>query len=1053
MSAHEDATTTSESLSPLTTHKGKHPVQTVRAWYRKAKALEAVAAKRRAESRVYYIRVGLELLANYRVRGYSASLGIENRGCDVCRNMARAWQRHLDRLDSPRPLSLKNLPTEWEEMSNLEVEALGQATDRAAHNTGKKLHNGHYAEATNEADTDDANAAETDDAALASEEDQAHTSRPWSASDPVDAWSALPKIFAAAKDKVATVVAAVEGWDEKNALQEEGARLARVLAAGLDAAVQKAKADKAKAERDSGDMEDDHDEGPVYETDEERQSDRASLAEVAPPWDLTSVASDLTAAPDLTRLPPRVRRWLSTQKMVSLPTPTRHVGTTRGQGREDGREYRPTLPNLCDGCPPPDLYEPLMGLPHLYSDPNHELVVSRRPEQGTATVRVISVCSGIGCSDYGLALAAHDSGVAIQFLAAVEVDEFAASLHQARFPDTEVLGNLRSPWVLGRLGELAGPTGIDLLLLTLPCPPYSRARTAAGGSGADHAQWLEPWAAVDATRPKVVIYENVAGILDHGGKNIRLVVEGFRSRGYVVRLRVVEAAEFGALHERARVILIAWRSDLAAAEFDAPTEPRPETLTEDEWLRAPLSDDLFLATSDRTERLRSMAIGGGVCVPVARAAGRFAFQVILGTVPSEADRLPAETAPPAVEPLLGAAEVDVPAPAPTVGRRAPSPVAPPLTKKDYPIGTRLQCVESGTFRVVAGGTLATAAVQAGAVGEVIDHAFLGGDIVGLRVQVGETALLLLAADVGPGRAWQVVGAGRSGPTNPRAASTSTSSPIVPTVVADGRARLLYGVDVLDGLRAVSDGSVSCVVTSPPYYGVDSVDYGHPGQWGKEASFDEYLDHFASLGAELRRVLEPGGSVWLNFGDVTGADNGFQLVGEQVVLRLREVGWYIVNVVTWVKTNAKPNARYRLQPTTERIILLAREGEVPTLDVRSTGRAPCPETIRKRVEKLGWPKADAESLRVVPPDVFFLPTSGAVDGQHPAAFPPALAERCITVGCRPGCTVLDPFSGSASTGVASLELGRQFVGIDIQQDYLDLAVRSLKAVRIASAAAK
>ncbi|GAB3164128.1 hypothetical protein GCM10027059_19650 [Myceligenerans halotolerans] len=61
--------------------------------------------------------------------------------------------------------------------------------------------------------------------------------------------------------------------------------------------------------------------------------------------------------------------------------------------------------------------------------------------------------------------------------------------------------------------------------------------------------------------------------------------------------------------------------------------------------------------------------------------------------------------------------------------------------------------------------------------------------------------------------------------------------------------------------------------------------------------------------------------------------------------------------------------------------------------------------------------------------------------HFATMPPALAERCILAGCKPGGTVLDPFSGSGTTGLAATESGRRFVGIDLNLDYLKLSLRT------------
>jgi site-specific DNA-methyltransferase (cytosine-N4-specific) len=76
----------------------------------------------------------------------------------------------------------------------------------------------------------------------------------------------------------------------------------------------------------------------------------------------------------------------------------------------------------------------------------------------------------------------------------------------------------------------------------------------------------------------------------------------------------------------------------------------------------------------------------------------------------------------------------------------------------------------------------------------------------------------------------------------------------------------------------------------------------------------------------------------------------------------------------------------------------------------------------------------------PGDVWTIPTSPFA-AAHFAVMPPALAERCVKAGCRPGGTVLDTFSGSGTTGAVAARLGRRYVGIDLNRDYLDLSLRT------------
>jgi site-specific DNA-methyltransferase (cytosine-N4-specific) len=86
-----------------------------------------------------------------------------------------------------------------------------------------------------------------------------------------------------------------------------------------------------------------------------------------------------------------------------------------------------------------------------------------------------------------------------------------------------------------------------------------------------------------------------------------------------------------------------------------------------------------------------------------------------------------------------------------------------------------------------------------------------------------------------------------------------------------------------------------------------------------------------------------------------------------------------------------------------------------------------------------PSAGRASTLANPGDVWSIPTT-PFPGAHFAVMPPQLAQRCILAGCKPGGTVLDPFSGSGTTGLAAQRTGRKYVGIDINPAYHDLALK-------------
>jgi site-specific DNA-methyltransferase (adenine-specific) len=264
-------------------------------------------------------------------------------------------------------------------------------------------------------------------------------------------------------------------------------------------------------------------------------------------------------------------------------------------------------------------------------------------------------------------------------------------------------------------------------------------------------------------------------------------------------------------------------------------------------------------------------------------------------------------------------------------------------------------------------------------------------------------------------------------------------------------RLLVG-DARSMLRTLPDRSVDCVVTSPPYWGLR--DYRVPGQYGGESTVDEYVEVLVGVFDELARVLTVSGTVWLNLGDTYGGSWGNYIapgsvsmtatvragmslgtgrppqstlrrkdllgVPWRVALALAERGWVLREAIVWAKPNARPESvTDRLSQRYETVFLLTR-GE----DHRSD-----PDD-----RWVGEPDRDDGAVWTISPERARL--------GHIAAGPVALAQRCIRLGCPPGGLVLDSFSGSGTTGVAARQLGRRFIGIDLDPACHDIARRRL-----------
>ncbi|WP_182884172.1 DNA-methyltransferase [Microbispora sp. H10885] len=315
---------------------------------------------------------------------------------------------------------------------------------------------------------------------------------------------------------------------------------------------------------------------------------------------------------------------------------------------------------------------------------------------------------------------------------------------------------------------------------------------------------------------------------------------------------------------------------------------------------------------------------------------------------------------------------------------------------------------------------------------------------------------------------------------------------------DDHATLHLG-DARDVLSEMPDRSVDCLVTSPPYYGLR--DYG-PGQYGQEPTPDDYVDNLRATFAEARRVLANDGTCWLNLGDMYAASSDGYARGDsynqrqpvvrprarrmvppknllgmpwRVAFALQRDGWILRNAIVWSKPNAMPQSAVdRLSTRYELIFLLVKQRfywfdldairEQYTGD-RSLSRRARRGGIKANAIQTTWPPTGTSESAEAQPGTASRSNGRATDaanpsgrnpgdvwtistrpyrGAHFAPFPIDIPLRAIAAGCRPGGTVLDPFSGAATTALAARQLGRQFIGIELNADYCALAKARLLA---------
>ncbi|MFG3244625.1 DNA-methyltransferase [Streptomyces sp. NPDC048157] len=264
--------------------------------------------------------------------------------------------------------------------------------------------------------------------------------------------------------------------------------------------------------------------------------------------------------------------------------------------------------------------------------------------------------------------------------------------------------------------------------------------------------------------------------------------------------------------------------------------------------------------------------------------------------------------------------------------------------------------------------------------------------------------------------------------------------------ADDDARLLTG-DALERLTELPDASVQTAVTSPPYFGLR--DYGHPGQYGRESSVETYVARLTAVFDEVRRVLADDGTLWLNLGDSYGPGKQLMGVPWRVAFALQDAGWVLRNSIVWHKPNAMPsNVKDRMGVRHENIFMFSKSPryyfDLDAVRVQYTGDRKLSRRVHKTANKANtargvWGVDEAKVARGSNPGDVWSISTRPYPAAHFATFPVDIPDRCIKASTRPGDTVLDPFSGSGTTGMAALRLGRRYVGIDLQAKYHELAM--------------
>ncbi len=322
---------------------------------------------------------------------------------------------------------------------------------------------------------------------------------------------------------------------------------------------------------------------------------------------------------------------------------------------------------------------------------------------------------------------------------------------------------------------------------------------------------------------------------------------------------------------------------------------------------------------------------------------------------------------------------------------------------------------------------------------------------------------------------------------------------------------------IEVLKTLPDNSIDCCVTSPPYFGLR--DYGHDEQIGSEKTPELFVLTMVKVFTEVKRILKPDGTLWINLGDSYWGSGGSaghtpettknlgrktfeygaypsgpvtskkhedlkakDLIGIpwMVAFALRSSGWYLRQDIIWHKPNPMPESvTDRCTKAHEYIFLLSKSAKyyydidairttvkdstvqrmmqqiedqkgsdrVPgktngTMKAVGPGRKPAPQDNRGGNQGSSTGNFDSDGNLIgdgmANKKSVWTVTTKPFSEAHFATFPQDLILDCIKAGCRENGIVLDPFMGAGTTAVVSRKLHRNFVGIELNPEYIEIA---------------
>ncbi len=263
---------------------------------------------------------------------------------------------------------------------------------------------------------------------------------------------------------------------------------------------------------------------------------------------------------------------------------------------------------------------------------------------------------------------------------------------------------------------------------------------------------------------------------------------------------------------------------------------------------------------------------------------------------------------------------------------------------------------------------------------------------------------------------------------------------------------LYQADSLKFLQEIPTNSIDMVFADPPYFlssGSFTCQNGKmvsvkKGDWDLSSGTRKNFEFHLAWIRECQRILKATGTIW-----VSGTYHSIYQCG----FALEIEGFHFLNDIAWFKPNASPNLSCRFFTASHETLLWARKNKESKHTFNYKAMVDWENNYRKEIKCVYCGKKDryeilhekGKQMR----SVWAIKTPHKMEktfGKHPTQKALELLERIVLASTNKDEIILDPFTGSSTTGLAAYLFGRKFIGIDTQKKYLDLSVKRFEELR-------